>query len=136
MVLEDCRVESLTLERPEIIRFETPGTTLVDVRIERNSVQPIHWLRTIFFLKHNHAFCAGRLRRYARSIRRTDPDLSRTISSTARRIEENVDLSWHDFLLSEPKEVWDLAEVFFSDLPEVIAHAVIVRETRWPRRRR
>lgn len=132
VVLKDCTVDSITFRQPEIIRFETPGTSLLDVRIEKRNVQPLHWLRTLFFLKHSHRFCAGRLRLHARRILPDNETLSRTIMATAKRIDTRTDLSWHDFLLSEPKEVWDLAEVFFGDLPEVLRHAVIVRESRWP----
>ena len=133
IVLADCLVESLTLRRPEIIQLETRGSTsLMGVRIEKSTIQPIHWLRSIAFLKHRHEFITATIRIYANTIRRTNPDLSRELHSAAHEVDNEPSYSWNEFLLSVSKEAWDAAEDIFADLPEIRDHAVSVREKRWP----
>jgi len=133
--LNNCIVRGLTFKNFEVVRFETSNTTLQDVNIVKPTIQPIHWAKTVFFFKHNHSFCASRLRDYARWLHQEHPQRRRlydAINQSAKTIEHELGSSWNDFLLTEPREVWALAEDFFSDIPEVLNHALVVRDKRWP----
>ena len=131
VVLDTCLVKSLTLEDPEIIRFETPNTPIPDIIIDKNTIQPIHFAKTILYLKHNHSFITDKMKSYANTVK--DEKLRDAIFNSCQAIDEHPELSWNDFLVTEPKEVWDLAEVFFADIPEIVTYAVNVREKRYPK---
>jgi len=128
-IWRNCLVKDVTFEDVEIIRWETPDTIVPTITFEKKTIEPIHWARTILSLKHNHTFITGRMRNYAATL--DDEKLKETILSACQHIDDHPELSWNDFL-DVPKEVWDLAEKFFDGLPEIIAHAVNVREKRWP----
>jgi len=128
-VWRKCLVKDVTLEDVEIIRWETPDTDISSIVFEKNVIEPVHWLKTILSLKHNHTFITSRMRNYASTL--DDENLKDTIFFACQHIDDHPELSWNDFL-DVPKEVWDLAEKFFEDLPEIVTHAVNVREKRWP----
>lgn len=133
IVLDDCVIESLTLRKPEIVRLETRGgTNLSSVRIEKSTAQPLHWLKSIVYLKHRHQYGASCIRAYASPIRHTNKALYVALSEASREVERELGFSWSDFLVSVPKEVWDEAEGIFADTPEIRNHAVATRQKRWP----
>ena len=132
-VLKNCIVIKCKFFEPEILRFETPGTDTMGITVVKRKFQPIHYVLTKVFFLHDHKFITDKMKGYALTIKDEDLDLYFKIIASANHIFAHKEQSWNDFLFSEPKEVWDLAEKFFADVPEMIKVAVIVREKRWPK---
>lgn len=131
-VFKNCSANPITLQNTQIKKLHTPGTDNIRVIIDKPTFQPIHLAKVLIWKKHNHQSITKVIRDYANA--NLKGARKNTVLAACDYINAHPELSWADFLFNTktPKAVWDLAEQYFANDPDILEQALEIRSIRWP----